>query len=337
MIEPIAMRRNGITLNDVFDRMILETDSNTAKLFTVGRIYNRHVRDYIGMKDVSVIVPDDIIGLCVKLSYLGWDIATIETLCAYLSQCLSKDEVFGVNSFDPAKKAINYVRGIDDKMITLTDEQGLENLMAAKDRMLSHFDRAHSPMWKAFFTIAFGTGLGYRRICALRWQDIDFENKVVRSSNSMAFEYGKYTMTKDKRIVSIPMIDRLRDDLLRYRYEIFCGKLEELCDLSQLAERFLFINPLGKTLRFGNVSTYLNRAIAEINLREYVDAYLDARTPRIVAGFRQKDFRNYFIVRMSELGFRPAIIQTMVPDKSIDDIEDVIKRLKKTKESQKIL
>ena len=334
MIEPIAMRREGITLNEIFDRMILESDRTAKELFTVGRIYNRHVRDFIGMKDVSVIVPDDIISLCVKLSYLGWDIASIELLCSFLSLCLSEDEVFGVSNYDPAKKAINFVRGIDDKMITLTDEQGLENLRSAKERMLSYFDRAHSPMWKAFFTIAYATGLSYRRLCALHWQDIDFENRVIRSSNTTGYEFGKYTMTKAKHAVQIPMVDRLRDDILRYKYELYCGKLEELCDISELAERFLFLNHLGHPLRFGNVSSHLNQAIAEINLKEYVDAFIEARTPRIVAGFRQKDFRNHFIVRMSELGFRPASISTMVPGESIATIEEVIKRLKRTKESQ---
>lgn len=330
MIEPGIISKSGHTLSDVFYKKMSEVTASFAVNSRNLEIYETHIRDDIGSKDICRITSDDIIRISIKLSYLGAAYNTIEILCKFLSECFRYDSYFEVKSQDPATQAINIIRGMDDRSLNYSDEQGITNLEEAKEKIIAFLDKDNDPMWKLFFLMAFGTGLSYRRLCSLRWKDIDFDKDIITSENSMCYIGGNYVLEKKKnQTARIPILNGLRDGIISCRYEIYDGKLEGLADQEALAEQFIFSNPLNSQLRYGNISTVLNSIIGEINLREYIDSYISGSKPHLLSGFYQKDIKNAFIINMYDLGYTPVRISLMIPDKNDKAIQEIISRLKR--------
>lgn len=62
--------------------------------------------------------------------------------------------------------------------------------------------------WKAFISLAYGSGLRLKEILNLTWQDIDFENKQARTNPKISAELTIEWEPKDHEIRTVPITEQ---------------------------------------------------------------------------------------------------------------------------------
>jgi integrase len=81
---------------------------------------------------------------------------------------------------------------------------------------------AESEQDAAVFTVAAFAGLRMGEVLALRWQDVDFEKRLLHVRRNLTF--GSIGMPKSGRVRSVPLIDQVARALERLsRRELFIG------------------------------------------------------------------------------------------------------------------
>ncbi|HEX3325870.1 MAG TPA: site-specific integrase, partial [Actinomycetota bacterium] len=97
----------------------------------------------------------------------------------------------------------------------------------------------------AIFTVAAFTGLRLGELRALRWEDIDFANRIVHLRHS--FTYGNEGTPKSGKVRSVPLVDqaaKVLDGLSRREHftdpddHVFVNETGGVVDDSQLRRRY---------------------------------------------------------------------------------------------------
>lgn len=82
---------------------------------------------------------------------------------------------------------------------------------------------AAKTMWKAYFYLAFFGGFRRGEMCALTWEDIDFENQTIRINKAAALTKGNGQIVKDPKtetsIRDITLPQQCMDVLRQWRHE----------------------------------------------------------------------------------------------------------------------
>ena len=117
--------------------------------------------------------------------------------------------------------------------------------------------------------IAIYTGLRREEILGLRWQDIDFDNRILHIKNTCTkvgtkIVYAEKTKTKLSRR-TVPMVDELYDYLLLQQY--IQQKNREFFGDGYIDTDLVCVWKDGKPIKPDNLSKRFNRFLKENNLR----------------------------------------------------------------------
>jgi len=183
-------------------------------------VYIRHIKPYFEHQKLDAIKPFDVI---------RWQNTLFETLCAKRVKSIRtvlnsmfvdaiNDEIIEKNPFV--------------KVATIKKHQPKEKEPFSIQQMFSIL-REVTPKMKAFFAIGFFTGMRTGEIVALKWENIDFERRVikVRSARRGGIESDPKTINSIRDVV---IIDQLMPYLLKHK--------EMMQDVSD----YLFINMYGE-------------------------------------------------------------------------------------------
>jgi integrase len=162
--------------------------------------------------------------------------------------------------------------------------------------------------WDALFTVGLAMGLRIGEALALKWSDIDFENRALRISSSLQRSNRKLVIVpvktkKSARVLNIPkvLLDKLRDHRTR-----------------QLKERLA----AGTNWQDSNFvfCTSIGTPIEPRNVRRKLDAIMKDKEIRY---FRLHDLRHYFASLLLAQGVELKIVSELLGHSSIQITGDI--------------
>ncbi|MBE5961067.1 MAG: hypothetical protein E7256_06715 [Lachnospiraceae bacterium] len=181
------------------------------------------------------------------------------------------------------------------------------------------------------FTVIFGTGARIGEITALTWNDIDFENEVIRIDKTLHYlrkvnEDGHhYLITTPKTVKSIreiPMLIEVKEALLKQRQnQNLLGTKSEIV-INGYSD-FVFTTSRCKPYTPDGVNLEIKRVINSYNEHEKLNAVLHEREPELLELFSPHIIRHTFASRCFEEGLQPKTTQSILGHANLRTTMDV--------------
>ena len=319
------------TINYVFDRYIaLKTEIRKTTIQNYKYMYDRFVRPGFGRKKIADVKYSDVVQFYqhllkdekIQINTLD----NIHTILHPTFQLAVRDNIIRNNPSDGVMRQIKKGTGKNKGIrhaLTLEQQRAFLGYIASKPEYCR---------WESLFTFLMGTGCRIGEAIGIRWEDLDFEQKMIDINHSLVYysrEYKGHPMCSfavsapktDAGTRKIPMIDAV--------YESLQGELERQREngfnttIIDGMTGFIFTN------RFGNVHNpqAINRVIKRIyesyNAEEVVRAAKEHREPVLIPHFSCHHLRHTFCSRFCENETNLKVIQSIMGHSNIETTMDI--------------
>jgi len=317
------------TVNDTFDRYL----STKFKLRETTRsnylyMYDKFVRDTFGKKKIAEIKFSDVLKFYLYLlNNEGLALSTLDNINTLLHPTFElavRDEIIRKNPSDGAMKEVtkesDKTRGIR-KALTIEQQRAFMGYIA------EHPVYYH---WWPTFTILLGTGLRIGEALGLRWEDLDFDNKVININHSLVYYPVGNSRTSEQHISkpkteagirSVPMLETVRDAFLMEREE------QEENGFNQTVidgmSGFVFVNRDGGVPNPQTINRTIKRISHSYNCEEVIKAKKERRDPIIIPDFSCHHLRHTFCTRLCEHENNLKVIQAIMGHRNIETTMDI--------------
>ena len=317
------------TLNETFDRYIstkynLRESTRSSYLYT----YDHYVRDTFGLKRIAEIKYSDVLQFYYHLlNQQGISLGTLDSVHCLLHptfQLAVRDEIIRKNPTDGVMKEISRESG---------KNRGVRHALTIEQQRCFMEYIANHPIyyhWWPMFTILLGTGCRIGEALGLRWQDLDFEKRVISINHSLVYYPAngsnkcvlRVSLPKtDAGIRTIPMLDIVKDAFeMLYEEQKENGFNETEIDG---ITGFIFCNRFGSVPNPQTVNHTIKRIASNYNADEMVQAKKEHRDPIILPNFSCHHLRHTFCTRLCENETNLKVIQSIMGHKNIETTMDV--------------
>lgn len=172
--------------------------------------------------------------------------------------------------------------------------------------------------WVPIITVLLGTGMRIGECIGLRWEDVDFEKRIISVNHTLVYrpdENGKSMkhISTPKTISgrrTIPMIDEVYEAFLD-EYELqkcigFCS--EEIEGYSN----FIFVTATGTAYLPNAINRAIESARNAYNTEEIEKAEKEDREPLIIPHFSAHVCRHTYCSNMAKSGMNPKALQYLM-------------------------
>ena len=317
------------SLNDTFDRYMsakynLRESTRSAYEYT----YDHYIRDTFGRKRIAEIKYSDVLQFYYYLlNQKEISLGTLDSIHCLLHptfQLAVRDEIIRKNPTDGVMKEISRESG---------KNRGVRHALTVQQQRVFMEYIANHPIyfhWWPMFTILLGTGCRIGEALGLRWQDLDFENRVISINYSLV-----YYQTRDSKkcmlrvslpkteagIRTIPMLDIVKD-----AFEMLYEEQEENgfneTEIDGMTG-FIFCNRFGGMPNPQTVNHTIKRILNQYNADEVVRAKKERREPIILPDFSCHHLRHTFCTRLCEHETNLKVIQAIMGHKNIETTMDI--------------
>lgn len=317
------------TIDNTFDRYIsTKFDLKETTKSNYMYMYDRYVRNSFGRKKIAEVNYSDILQYyyyLLKEEKLGINtLGVIHTLLRPTFQLAVRDNIIYKNPADGVMKEISRKAG---KNKGIRHALTIEQQRAFMDYTANHSVYCH---WWAIFTILLGTGCRVGEATGLRWEDLDFEKRLISINHELVY-YAIGAKRKSEAHISlpkteagirvIPMMDIVYDAFqLLYEEQEENGFNTEVIDGMS---GFVFCNRYGKTLKGGPINKAIKRVTNSYNNEEIINAKKENREPLILPDFSCHHLRHTFCTRLCENESNLKVIQTIMGHKNIETTMDI--------------
>lgn len=317
------------TLNETFDRYIstkynLRESTRSSYLYT----YDHYVRDTFGLKRIAEIKYSDVLQFYYHLlNQQGISLGTLDSVHCLLHptfQLAVRDEIIRKNPTDGVMKEISRESG---------KNRGVRHALTIEQQRCFMEYIANHPIyyhWWPMFTILLGTGCRIGEALGLRWQDLDFENRVISINHSLVYYPAngsnkcvlRVSLPKtDAGIRTIPMLDIVKDAFeMLYEEQKENGFNETEIDGMT---GFVFCNRFGSVPNPQTVNHTIKRIANNYNADEVVRAKKEHRDPIVLPNFSCHHLRHTFCTRLCENETNLKVIQSIMGHKNIETTLDI--------------
>ena len=317
------------TLNETFDRYIstkynLRESTRSSYLYT----YDHYVRDTFGLKRIAEIKYSDVLQFYYHLlNQQGISLGTLDSVHCLLHptfQLAVRDEIIRKNPTDGVMKEISRESG---------KNRGIRHALTIEQQRCFMEYIANHPIyyhWWPMFTILLGTGCRIGEALGLRWQDLDFEKRVISINHSLVYYPAngsnkcvlRVSLPKtDAGIRTIPMLDIVKDAFeMLYEEQKENGFNETEIDGMT---GFIFCNRFGSVPNPQTVNHTIKRIANNYNADEVVRAKKEHRDPIILPNFSCHHLRHTFCTRLCENETNLKVIQSIMGHKNIETTLDI--------------
>ena len=317
------------TLNETFDRYIstkynLRESTRSSYLYT----YDHYVRETFGLKRIAEIKYSDVLQFYYHLlNQQGISLGTLDSVHCLLHptfQLAVRDEIIRKNPTDGVMKEISRESG---------KNRGVRHALTIEQQRCFMEYIANHPIyyhWWPMFTILLGTGCRIGEALGLRWQDLDFENRVININHSLVYYpvngsnkcVLRVSLPKtDAGIRTIPMLDIVKDAFeMLYEEQKENGFNETEIDGMT---GFIFCNRFGSVPNPQTVNHTIKRIANNYNADEVVRAKKEHRDPIILPNFSCHHLRHTFCTRLCENETNLKVIQSIMGHKNIETTLDI--------------
>lgn len=333
-----------VTLNFVFDKYIeSKCDVRESSLGNYRYLYNLRVRDGFGTRKIADIKYSDVkyfynhlMNEC-QLSLSSLD--NIHTILHPTFELAVRDNIIRNNPANGVMAEIKRRAGKSKSprhALTLEQQRAFMNYV--ENSLVYN-------QWFPLFTTLFGTGCRIGEIIGLRWEDLDFDERIISINHNMAYlareeksAYYKVELPKtDSGIRTIPMLDEVYD-VLKAEYE-----RQKKAGFNSLVidgmTGFIFCNKSGKICRPPSINYTIKKIIELYNEMETSNAAGEAREPLIIPNFTCHHMRHTFCTRLCESETNVKVIQDVMGHASIETTMNIYAEVtnQKKQEAFKIL
>ena len=331
-LDPMLADR--ITLNHLYDKYIEQKyDLKPSTKVNYIYMYNRFVRPTFGKRFIGKIKYSDI-----KRFYYGMILDeemkpnTLEIIHTQLHpafQMAVRDEILRQNPTDGVMAEI--------KKSHILEKNPRHALTIPQQKAFMDYLKAHREYhgWVPILTVLLGTGMRIGECLGLRWDDLDFENRIISVNHTFVYrpdEKGKSAkhISTPKTISgrrTIPMIDEVFNAFLdEYELQKCVGfSSEEIDGYSN----FVFVTATGSIY----LPSAVNRAIERDCNFEVLDKE-NGEDAVILPKFSNHSLRHTFTTRMCEAGVNIKAMQEILghadAETTMDIYAEATKDLKKS-------
>lgn len=317
------------TVNDTFERYMatkyeLRDSTRNGYLYT----YDHLIRDKFGFKKVVDVKYSDVLQFYnYLLNEKGIALGTLDSVHCLLHptfQLAVRDDIIRKNPTDGVMKEISKKSG---------KNRGIRHALTVDEQRAFMEYIANHPVyyhWWPLFTVLLGTGCRIGECLGLRWQDLDFEKRIISINHSVVYYSQKETRSCTMRISlpktnagirTIPMLDMVKDafEMEREAQKESGENIQELDGMSG----FVFTN------RFGNIPNpqTINDAIRRIrnsyNAEEVLNAKKEKREKILLPHFSCHHLRHTFATRLCETETNLKVIQSIMGHRNIETTMDI--------------
>ncbi|MEE1245533.1 MAG: tyrosine-type recombinase/integrase [Acutalibacteraceae bacterium] len=311
------------TVNFVFDRYIkLKNNLRNTTKSNYLYMYDRFVRNTFGNKKIADIKFSDVIQFynCL-LEEHDIQINTLETIHTLLHptfQLAVRDDIIRNNPTDGVmaelKKNTSFVTSVRHAL-TIPQQR------AFMEHIANHPVYFH---WWPMFTILLGTGCRIGEALGLRWEDLDYEKRVISINHSLVYYPVGESRTSTLHVSkpktksgerTIPMLDSVKD-----AFEMLWEEQKEngWNDVEVDGMRgFIFCNRYGNVPNPQSVNRAIKRIISDYNAIEEIRARKEKREAVILPDFSAHHLRHTFCTRLCEQETNLKVIQSIMGHKDI--------------------
>ena len=311
------------TINDTFDRY-MATKYNLRESTRSGYnyMYDHFVRNTFGKRIITEIKYSD-----VKFFYYSLineqrlkpnTLENIHTVLHPTFQMAVRDEIIRSNPSDGAmaeiKKGVGKNKGIRHALTIAQQKAFLDYV--ARNPVYCH--------WLPLFTVLFGTGCRIGELIGLRWEDLDYENRLISINHAviyMTMENGKSefhvsTPKTEAGTRTIPMMESVRKAFQEeYEAQKETGFNTQIVDGMS---GFVFCNKEGRLLNPSVINRAIKRIYEAYNVEEMILARKARRTPILIPHFSCHHIRHTFCTRFCEKETNLKVIQSIMGHASIE-------------------
>jgi len=232
-----AYAAKKITLNDVFDRYISQKYNlkETTKNNYI-YMYNRFVRSSFGRRAIAEIRYSDIKEFYFQILKSGVKANTLDTVHTVIHPALQMAVRDGLLVNNPSDSAMTEI-----KKSKLWDAPKRRALTVSEQKAFMNYletDKEYAG-WLPIITVLLGTGMRIGECLGIRWDDLDFENRIISVNHNLTERpdlNGKclkhiQTPKTEAGTRIIPMIQEVFDAFLtEYEIQKCLGFCEEEID-----------------------------------------------------------------------------------------------------------
>lgn len=308
-----------ITLNDMFNLyMAGKRELKQSTRTNYNYMYKNYVQDVLGSRKISGIKYSDIKAfynsLITERNFKPNSMEIIHTILHPVFTLAVRDGYIRSNPTDGVMTEIK--KGHDWEKtkrhaLTIEEQESFINFMVHSDTY-NH--------WLPLFTVFLGTGCRIGEILGLRWNDCDFENKIININHNLIYrqqDSGKCEkhITTPKTSAgcrTIPMLGEVRDALLQEkRQQWMMGYTKECVEIDGYTD-FIFRNRYGDPYAPISINRAIDRIILAHNAEEQEKARQEKREAILLPHFSAHNLRHTFCTRFCENETNIKVIQDIM-------------------------
>lgn len=286
--------KQKMTYGEWFETWLNEYKKNQVKLGTLQTYrynYSSMIEKTLGNVCISDIRGEHIQRLYNNLLEEGYEIATIRTADAVLSNSFKQALKNGLIEQNPVKVAVvPRQKGKKKVKEAMTKEQQALFMQYAKDSYLYNF-----------FAVMLRTGMRCGEMRGLKYSDIDRKNKVIHVQRTLKWAKGQGIVEDTPKtktsLRDIPLTDETLQ-MLDNQYRFWDFKVERL-------DRYLFCDEKGEALRPMRIMNEITRIVELI------------KTEKEFPHITPHTFRHTFATRAIEAGMQPQVLKTILGHSSL--------------------
>lgn len=311
------------TLNFVFDRYIsTKYDLRKSTHSNYNYMYDHFVREGFGMRRIGEIKYSDVryfyYYLLNECELQANTVDTVHTILHPTFQLAVRDNIIRNNPTDGVMAEIKKKAG---------KNKGIRHALTLEQQRAFMEYTANNPIychWLPLFTVLLGTGGRIGEIIGLRWEDLDFENRLIHINHSVSYyareerkSYFAISLPKTEAGVrTIPMMDKVYD-AFQEEYEVQKESGFNSTVIDGMTG-FVFCNRFGNVHNPQTINRTIKRILENYNVEEVVKAKKEKRRPNIMPHFSCHHLRHTFCTRFCENETNLKIIQAIMGHANIE-------------------
>lgn len=330
------------TVNNTFDRYIstkydLRDTTRSNYLYT----YNKFVRETFGKKRLVDVKYSDVMHFYLHL--LNVDdlaIATVDNVHCILHPTFEfavRDDIIRKNPTDGVMRELTKKSG---------KNKGIRRALTRdQQRIFMEYIAGHPIYyhWWPLFTVLLGTGCRIGECLGLRWEDLDFEHKVISINHAITYyrsvEHKRQTVSvslpkTEAGIRTVPMLDVVKEAFEMEKEQQFDMQGGLNTQIIDGMSGFVFQNSEGNVPNPQTVNQTIKRIVSSYNAEELLKAAKEKREPVILPEFSCHVLRHTFATRLCEAESNLKVIQSVMEHRNVETTMDIYAEVTEEKKQQ---
>lgn len=301
--QEISIKEN-IKLNDWYVKWMNVYKYNTIRENTIrhyNHVFYKHISPYLGNFNIKDITQLQVRELIKTLDKQGYQYETKNKVKILLIDMFNKAIIDDFSKKNPAK-------GISIKRY----KEKVIDVLSTKDQK-DFFDCCKGTFYDNLFNVAILTGMRIGELAALRWEDVDIDNKIIYVKRTLVYQKYEsdekktfhFELPKTKTSVREIPISRQCEIALKKQYyqkNIVKEKAPKEKIIEKQFEDLLFTTKFNTPINSQIALDAIKKIIDEINLTRDVTEEMTM--------FSSHCFRHTFATRCFEAGIQPKTVQS---------------------------